>query len=343
MEMKEGDKIMLVGTINDFCLETSYATAAKNLGYHVCRFDPRAETKKYVKLGTVGEKMHDFLPVEAWVKKMNRELIILAKKEEPQVIFVFGTARILYGTLITIRLLLPTVKLVWVWPDTPMNLEAHNIDNAPLYDLSAVYSKAATETFAAFGFRHCAWIPLAGDNFMHGRAVRDTGEFDSDISFVGMWRPERERTMKAIYQHFKNFKIDLHGNNWQRNCSDKELLGIWKSNGFYGKSLADHFNRSRININIIDDTNYPAANMRFFEIPISGGLQVASSCPEFENEFLDNESIVSYRNEPELVDKLTAILADPEHAQRIRQNSKDLVTRDHTYVARLKKILDLVN
>jgi hypothetical protein len=341
--IKEGDKIMLVGTINEFCLETSYANAARSLGYEVRQFDPRSETEKYVKLGMVGKKMNDFLPIEAWVKKMNRELIVQAKREEPSVMIVFGAARVLYGTLMTIRLLLPRIRLVWVWPDTPMNLEEHNIANAPLYNLSAVYSEAASMAFAEYGFRNCEWIPLAGDHFMHGRDVRETDEFDCDISFVGMWRPERERIMKVISDNFSGCRIELHGNNWQRNCHDKSLMSFWKSNGFYGRSLADHFNRSRVNLNIIDDTNYPAANMRFFEIPVSGGLQVASACPEWGTEFVDNESIISFGDQTELVHKLRAVLDNKQHAQFIRKNAWALVRQRHTYVERLKKILNLLN
>ena len=84
-------KLLLVGTINNFCLETSYANAAAELGYEAYRFDPAKETGKYLKFGKIGSKLHNFLPVEAWVRKMNRELIVFVNECKPDAIFLFGS------------------------------------------------------------------------------------------------------------------------------------------------------------------------------------------------------------------------------------------------------------
>ena len=48
------------------------------------------------------------------------------------------------------------------------------------------------------GFAKTNWIALAGDKNIHWSEVRTENQFDHDISFVGMWRPERERIMKII-------------------------------------------------------------------------------------------------------------------------------------------------
>ena len=61
--------IFLVGNINNYCLETSYANAAKALGYEVIRFDPRKEIDKYLMFGKAGKKIHNLLPVEAMGQK----------------------------------------------------------------------------------------------------------------------------------------------------------------------------------------------------------------------------------------------------------------------------------
>jgi spore maturation protein CgeB len=83
--------------------------------------------------------------------------------------------------------------------------------------------------------------------------------------------------------------------------------------------------------------------MRFFEIPVSGGLQVASACPDWGGEFVDNESIISFGDQTELVHKLRTVLDNKQHAQFIRKNAWALVRQRHTYVDRLKKILNLLN
>jgi spore maturation protein CgeB len=332
-----------VGTINNFCLETSYANAGKALGHEIFKFDPNQESKKYIRLGKFGQKIHDFIFVEVWTRKMNRELIIFAKEKQPDIIFIFGGSKILYGSLITIQLILPSCKIAWVWPDTPMNLNHENLNNASLFDLSATYSSASVEPFRKMGFVNVHWVPLAGDKFLHWMNARQEDEFDCDISFVGMWRPERERIMNVINEHFGHLKIEIHGNYWQRNCSDKNLLKKWKGNGFYAKDLAAHFNRSRININVIDDTNFPAANMRFFEIPTSGGLQIASPCPEFANEFVDKKSVIYFENETDIVDKIKWVLSNKEAAHQIRISAQALINSKHNYTLRLSSMLSLLN
>ena len=224
-----------------------------------------------------------------------------------------------------------------------MNLDTNNLNNARLFDLSASYSNTSLAAFSTLGFANPYWVPLAGDTFLHWNEVRESDDFLCDVSFVGGWRPERERVMKVINEQFSNLTIELHGNYWQRSCKDKKLLKRWKSDGLYAKDLSNYFNRSRININVIDDTNYPAANMRFFEIPTSGGLQLASSCPEFENEFIDYESILFFQNENEVVEKIKWVLENKERSQSIRKGAQQMIRTKHNYEERLKEILQLIN
>ena len=335
-------KILIVGTINNFCLETSYAKAATGLGYEVQQFDPRSATGKHIKFGKIGQKLHEFLPVETWVRKMNRELVVMAKEHEPGTILLFGNAKILYGTLITIKLILPDCKIGWIWPDTPMNLESHVQQSAPFFDISATYSKSTLEYYQALGFNNPRWIALAADNFMHYNPVPLQDDFDCDISFVGMWRPERERVLKTIKDYFTDLKIEIHGYYWKRNCSDKDLLTYWKGTGFFADGLGKFFSRSRININVIDDTNFPAANMRFFEIPVAGGLQVVSACPEMETEFKDGEHILYFKKEADVVEKIRWVLDNAAKAHQIRLAAQQLTLEKHTYTKRLTDILQFL-
>jgi hypothetical protein len=336
-------KILIVGTINSFCLETSYSSAAIALGYEVTRFDPSLEVTKHIKLGKVGRAIHSFLNVDAWIRKMNRELVVKIKNERPDVILLIGAGKIYFGTVATIKVILPTAKIAWIWPDTPMNLTTNNLSYGSLLDLTATYSKDTVPIFRSLGFKNVHWIPLAGDLALHSNDVPKSESFECDISFVGMWRPERERIMKVINDHFGNLKFEIHGVYWKRNCTDKKLLKKWKSEGFYAKELSHHFNKSRININIIDDTNYPAANMRFFEIPTSGGLQLCSACPELESEFKDKVDILYYSNEQDLIDKINWIMDNTKLVDQIRYSAQLKIKESHNYVSRLSKIISLLN
>ena len=62
-------KILIVGTINDFCLETSYSTAAFNLGSEVIKFDPSKAAQKFVRFGKIGKYVNELLPIEVWLSR----------------------------------------------------------------------------------------------------------------------------------------------------------------------------------------------------------------------------------------------------------------------------------
>lgn len=335
-------KLLIIGTNNEFCLETSYATAAAKAGMEVVRFDPGKEITKYIRLGKLGKYMYDFLHVDAWARKMNRELIIKVKLQKPEILLVVGAGKIYYGTLATLKVIFPKIKILWIWPDTPMNLNSEILHCGKLFDVSATYSKTSILAFKALGFPNVHWIPLAGDTSMHGCELNKSDNFRCDVSFVGMWRPEREHFMKVILDNFSNLNMELYGNYWQRNCTDNNLLKKWKGKGFYAGNLADHFNHCRININIIDETNYPAANMRFFEIPTSGGLQLSSACPEFEDVFIDKTDILYFRDETELIEKMNWILSNKEAVSIIRQEAQQKVKDAHNYDCRLQDLLGIL-
>jgi hypothetical protein len=324
-------------------LETSYANAAKNIGAEVIRFDPSVEILKHIKFNKIGKMIHDFLNVEVWTRKMNRELVVKVHEEKPNIILLVGGAKVLFGTLATIKVIRPTCKIVWIWPDTPMNLNANNLNYRSIIDLSATYSKASVQVFNSLGFKNVHWVPLAGDLFLHGNKVKENNHFDCDISFVGMWRPEREKIMQTINTYFSHLKIEIYGNYWKRNCKNEQLMKKWKGNGFYAKSLSNHFNNTKISLNIIDDTNYPAANMRFFEIPTSGGFQICSSCPEMETIFQEGEDILYFKNSDELIEKVNWALNNTDSLQRIKKAAQLKINMQHNYSIRMQQILDLLH
>lgn len=332
-------RILVVGSLAKGALEHSYITAARLLGHEVDTFDPIKEQEVYIKGGFIGRKIHAFLPVEQWMRKMNRKLVLLSRSYQPQIILLFTNARILPGTLACIKTILPASKIVWIWPDTPLNLEQHNFVNGKLADLTATYSEASVPVFKQLGFSNVQWVPLAADPQMHGTEAPDT-DFSTDIGFVGGWRPEREKVMTILCEAFPELRIDIHGPYWKRECKNVIVRKKVRSEGLYEKELAAFFHSTCINVNIIDDTNYPAANMRFFEVPVAGGLQLSSSCPEQEPVFIQRKHIVYFHNEDEIVDQVRWILANGNASADIRAASKELVNNGHCYQHRVQYILN---
>jgi spore maturation protein CgeB len=333
-------KVLLVSDLSGHALGNSFIRAFRSIGIEPLTFDLGSVESKYSKLGKIGKKVHTFWPVEAWIRKANRELAIEFRHQMPDLVMVVGNVQVLYGVLAFLRSLRPC-KIVLYWPDTLINLTSYQKESATLYDAVATYSSSTIEAFKQIGFREALFFPFAGDVEFLGSALPGN-DFAYDISFAGGWRPEREATLASIVHAFPELKVLIKGTDWERFCTRKELLKFCEPKPVYGKNFGDFIRQSRINLNVIDDTNYPAANMRFFEVPAVGGLQLSSSCPEMENILLDKEDILYYRNESEMLNQVNWVLNNPAEASRIRQSAREKIAREHTYSLRIQKLLSTI-
>jgi len=334
-------KVMLVGYFGSGALECSYETAFKELFCDVNRFDIRKSIDHYCRLGSIGRLFNKFVPVEPWIRKANREMVLEAWKYQPDVLIVFGQNQVRAGALAQLRSMCK-VATVYIWPDTLINLSESLIASLQLYDLVAAYGRNTVRQFENLGSRRVEWIPLAGDPDLHSANLHsvENDTFGGDIDFIGQWRPEREVVMQAILSQFPSLNIGIWGNDWGRRCRGKnDILRAWRGRPLYGEQFANVVATSKINLNIIDPMNYPVANMRFFEIPVGGGLQVCSPCPEMEAEFKHGETIFYYKDVDELPELVRMLLDNVPLRRQVAQAGHEKVLRAHTYVHRASQIL----
>jgi hypothetical protein len=325
------------GTVNDHCLEASYKRAFESLGFEVHWFDTVGAQQKHVRFGRLGAYLNDSVGVSPWIKKMQREFVLYAKSLQPDLILVFCNARIHYAALAFLKSTSRS-KIALIWPDALLNLEAHVAQCARLYDGIATYSANSTSVFEALGFSNVRWIPLAADEQLHGCADV-AASFAFDLCFIGNFRPERERDLSQIARRFPRIKMGIWGSGWRKRSHP--VLGRYiAEKQLVGRDFAHTMNVSRISLNVIDDTNYPAANMRFFETPITHSLQLASVCPEWERTYLDMKHVAYYRSEAELFEKIDRILSNEPLNLEIRREGYNFTKTHHTYHHRARSIVD---
>jgi glycosyltransferase involved in cell wall biosynthesis len=331
-------KFLIVSDLSIYALAHSYIRALKKEGHEVEVFDIKKAVSQHIQFGSIGNKINTFWPVHAWLRKANRQLAVKFQQCSPDIVIVFGNAPVLYGTLAFFRSISKS-KLVLYWPDTLINLEQQHINAAGLYDVVASYSAVTMPVFERIGFHRTLWLPFAGDiDFLAGS---DTGseEYICDLSFAGAWRPEREKAISRIIDFFPSIKFFVRGNYWKKNCKDERIIKNLSSQSLFGKEFGDFFRSSRINLNVIDDTNYPAANMRFFEVPASGALQLSSSCPEMGTIFQNQEHILYFHSEKEMAEQIRFVLDNPDKAAEIRKNAFQFVQNQHTYSKRVEELI----
>jgi len=332
-------RVLLIGTQTPSNLESSYERAFRRLDCEVATFDVFEAISRNSRFGKLGQIFTSFVPVEAWIQKANREVLLRAIEFQPDLIVVIGGHPIRVGSLSQMKIACPGVTLAFVWPDTMLNLTGTLVECLPLFDVVGTYSQSSVPLMQALGAPHTFWLPLGADEDLHGKPAEEKAaqrDCEIDVAFIGGWRSDREATLSKL----TDFNVKIWGPEWDRHCKGNSfIMKAWEGKPLRGQDYAEAIRSSKINLNVIDPTNYPSPNMRYFEIPVAGGLQLSSTCPELESEFQNGEQIVYYKDPDDLPELVGSLIADPERRFRIADAGHALVTEKHTYVHRANALL----
>jgi len=330
-------RILIIGETDSHCLERSYYDAFRSLGHDVTLFDTRKAIQQYARPGKWAYKLHLFFPVESWLRKASKQLAETAMAARPDLIVAFTGAQVLPGTFAFIKTMLPA-PIVWYWADPLPSLHRYILSSLSVTDMVASYSNSSLEIFRTMGAKQTCWIPFAGDSKAHFEPAQARGSYAYDISFIGAWRPEREEALKVIVESFPDLKLKVSGPYWNR-CSFKPLLKIINTKPLYGKAFTDVVQQSFLCLNVTDTTNYPAVNMRFFEIFSSGGAQLCSAGDEMRDIFRNREHLLYFSNKEELIDQVRYALSHKYEVEEMKKSAQSILLKEHMYKQRASALL----
>jgi len=148
---------------------------------------------------------------------------------------------------------------------------------------------------------------------------------------------------KLIYSAFKNKY--LFKNNSELDMND--FLNAYSSVTFEDMQVI--YSNSLLSLNITELRNtYILKNpihkihLRTFEIPMCGGLEIASYTDELAGYFEDGKEIVLYKTDEEFISK-TKFYLDPSNSTQVFKMKKKARLRaenDHTWMKRFQNIFD---
>lgn len=335
--MLQAKKICILG-VNGVGLESSYDRAFREAGAEVLFLSRSKYYKHKFAKNKIGKILSNYLPSDQTYHEGSKKVALEVIEFKPDMTLVFAGFPLLAGALGFIKSVLST-PVINIWPDTLANIKKELLDAAPLYDGIASHGKATLPILRTMGFANTLWLPFAGDIDLHGRK-KEPEEYLYDITFVGGWRPSREKVMAALINAFPKKKIGIFGPFWEKSSDKKIEKYIVNTKGVIGDAYANLFNQSRINVNVIDPISYPSINMRFFEIPTAFGLQIVNESPEHSDYIRDSEHIVYFKDEKELVEKTKFYLENPAAASKIRAAANTLIINSENYSSRAKKLFE---
>lgn len=331
-------RVLILGESGNHCLETSFEKAFIELNCEVYLFDTRKAVHEFAHFGVIGRNLHRFFPVDAWLRKANKRIAEFALKWRPDIVISFTGAEVLPGTLAFIKSTLD-VKTVWYWADPLPNMSDYFRESMCITDVAATYSNASIPVLRRMGLESVIFLPFAADKDAHYMPACQNKSYRYDLSFVGSWREEREHALSVIVKRFPDLNIKISGPYWNR-CKDVAVKKSASAAPLYGKDFSSLVQDSFINLNVMDTTNYPAVNMRFFEIFAAGGNQLCGGGPEMRDVFRDREHVLYFDNDDRLIEQLSFALSNKQIVEQYKFRAQELLLKDHTYTSRAKILLD---
>lgn len=330
-------KILVAGNFQFYSLESSYLRGFRELGLDAEPFDMVAARARFKRFGKLGRYLTQFVEVEPWTRKINRHLAATAIANKIDTLVVGGEAEVSAGAIAQLKITLG-LKAVLIWPDPLVSLNNSLMSALPLYDYIGSYSKEAIPQFRALGAKNAQWLPLGADLALHGAPPPAVApEIKHDVSFVGGWRPEREEALTKLAR----YNVGIWGPEWGKRCKGNAVIQkFWKGRPAVAEEYVGIARASAVSLNVIDPTNYPAANMRFFELPLAGAVQLCSPCPEMDQEFREGREILYFQDAESMLAKIEAVLKNPSRFEPLRSAGRAKILEGHTYKHRARQIVE---
>lgn len=200
-----------------------------------------------------------------------------------------------------------------------------------------------------FGIRQLHHVQHGFDPEVH-RPVQLSPElaqhYASDVSFIGCWSPGKEERLLYLLRETSGLCIRVCGIGWNYASSEfKQRLGPHLQRGVFGDELAIVYGASKINLGLLssasgDPTMRDLTTARTFQIPATKALMLHEDTPEVRSLFKNNEEVLVFNSNEDLVKKVNLVLSDADLRKEISQKGYErCVSEPYDYSSAAQNIL----
>ena len=310
--------------------------AIEKLGHNLISFDDR----KFIIPGRLRKKFHFLHTLD--LKRINRNLIKVIRREKPKIYIETGGYRIFPGSIRAIKKM--GIKTV-LWTIDSIR------EGDPRLKIEFPYSFVfcgGTEMVEALKEKDIEngpfWLPFACDPNFHKRIKvnqEEREEYGSDICFVGSFYPNRAEILEKI----TNFNLKLWGPGWNRLSNDSPLKGLAKDAQLKPEEWRKIYRSSKITIAIhYQNGKIPChqASPKVYEALACKSFLLVDNQSDVKSLFEDGKHLTIFRDIKDLREKIKYYLAHPEERERIAEEGYQEVIQKHTYLHRIEKMLSII-
>lgn len=220
-------------------------------------------------------------------------------------------------------------------PDDFFNLKNSNaslIQAMPAYDLIVssrehLFDKYREHGASAILFLDWYYVPEL--HFDH------KSEKTIAASFVGSWSPSREKFLSEL-----KIEFSIWGSGWEKSSASFKKRHDVKAQILSQIEMSKVFSMSKYNLNLLTHENCDLSNLRFFEVPASGGLLLTERNGAATKYLTDGEDCLMFSSS----DEVNQLLSQDFDLGRIAQNgNKRMAVYSNTFAARVDELLSYVN
>lgn len=309
-------KILYVGNVQGLSnVEKYYLTEQRlingftRLGHNVCLFNDR-DHARYANI---------FKSQKCGLKKMNEKLIESCTHYKPDLIVLSHCKNVSNETFLTIKNLLPNVKITYTNVD-PVTVEQNINDIKQRKGIAdTIFVTTAGEALKQFKDDNSRtyFFPNPVDAALDTQHVFTNMKADIDLLFLGSalkhQQDHRHELAKFIIDNVdEDFNYHIGG------------LGI-NDKKAYGQAYYDLLDRSKMGVSVSKTSNqYLYASDRMSHYMAAGILTFIPEGSQFED-ILGDDAFVSFSDNQDLLEKITYFKNNDEERQRIAQTGYEKI------------------
>ena len=183
-------------------------------------------------------------------------------------------------------------------PDDFFNLKNSNaslIEAMSAYDLIVSSRDHLFEKYRDHGAQHLLYLDWYYVPELH---FDRTMEKTITASFVGSWSPTREEFIAEL-----TTPLRIWGGGWEKSSKSFHKFHAVQNKILSQVEMSTVFCSSKFNLNLLTHENSDFSNLRFFEVPASGGLLLTERNPTAKRYLVDKEECLMFSS-PEEINKI---------------------------------------
>lgn len=293
----------------------------------------------------IGNKIIRRFYPKGMTRRVSQMLMDAVSKHKPDVLLVIKGMHIDPDLLMQIKG--EGVYLVNYNPDHPIHFETKASGNQNIlkglryYHLVCTYSPVIEQQLMSLhqGFKTCI-IPFGYSPSRYNDNALEHVVLKKRVCFAGTADPYRAEQVKKLIQ--AGIEVDVYGAGYERWIKKTKGLTIFP--GVFSDAYNELLQLYAVSLNLYRRQNQGSHNMRSFEIPAVGGIQVVERSSQMAGFFKDGSEVFMYDSDGEWFEIIRDLLA---RSDNILLHMKDQIRSKtlqsgYSYADRAKELLKAI-